>query len=56
MSDRLFGGKADAHLDYDNIPSVVFSHPPTGSTGMSEKEAKEKFGDSNVKVSGRPHL
>jgi len=50
LSDRLFGGKAEAHLDYDNIPSVVFSHPPTGSVGMSEKEAKEKFGEGNVKI------
>jgi len=37
-------------LDYDNIPSVVFSHPPTGSTGISEKEAIEKHGQSNVKI------
>ncbi|PRP85746.1 hypothetical protein PROFUN_06340 [Planoprotostelium fungivorum] len=50
LSDRLFGGKTDAHLDYDNIPSVVFSHPPTGTTGISEKEAKEKYGEDNVKI------
>jgi len=51
LSNRLFGGPAfkDAHLDYTNIPSVVFAHPETGSIGMTEPEAREKFGD-NVKV------
>jgi glutathione reductase (NADPH) len=49
LSDRLFGGVKDAHLDYDNIPSVVFAHPEVGSIGLTEPEAREKFGDS-VKV------
>jgi glutathione reductase (NADPH) len=49
LSDRLFGGVSDAHLDYSNIPSVVFAHPEVGSIGMTEPEAREKFGDS-VKV------
>ena len=49
LSDRLFGGKNDAHLDYTNVPSVVFSHPEVGSIGLTEPEAREKFGDS-VKV------
>ncbi|KAJ1553087.1 hypothetical protein HK405_008993, partial [Cladochytrium tenue] len=31
LSDRLFGGKAGAKLDYANIPSVIFSHPTAGS-------------------------
>lgn len=50
LSDRLFGGMADRKLDYTNIPSVIFSHPPCGSVGMSEDEAKSKFGEENVKV------
>ncbi len=41
---RLFAGQAEAKLDYDNIPSVVFSHPPMGSVGMTEAQAREKFG------------
>ncbi|GAM82925.1 hypothetical protein ANO11243_009110 [Dothideomycetidae sp. 11243] len=49
LADRLFGGKTDAHLNYDNIPSVVFAHPEVGSIGMTEPEARKKFGDS-VKV------
>jgi glutathione reductase (NADPH) len=50
LSDRLFGGQADAKLDYDNIPTVVFTHPPVGTVGMSEREAEEEYGAENVKV------
>ncbi|MBU6476943.1 MAG: glutathione-disulfide reductase [Xanthomonadaceae bacterium] len=49
LADRLFNGKPDAHLDYSCIPSVVFSHPPIGSVGLSEAEARERYGDA-VKV------
>lgn len=51
LSNRLFGPEKfkDQKLDYDNIPSVVFSHPTIGSVGMTEPEAREKFGDK-VKV------
>ncbi|GAA0908417.1 glutathione-disulfide reductase [Rothia nasimurium] len=44
LADRLFGGKKDAKLDYDNIPSVVYSHPPLGTCGMSEEQARERYG------------
>ena len=50
LSDRLFGGYADAHLDYTNIPSVVFAHPEVGSVGLSEPEAREKYGDKDIKI------
>jgi len=49
LADRLFGGKPDRKMDYENIPTVVFSHPPIGTVGMSEDEARETHGDS-VKV------
>jgi glutathione reductase (NADPH) len=45
LSDRLFGGQRGRKLDYDNIPSVVFSHPPIGTVGMAEDTARAKFGD-----------
>ncbi|MCS5591346.1 MAG: glutathione-disulfide reductase [Gammaproteobacteria bacterium] len=48
LSDRLFNGMNDRHLNYDNIPSVVFSHPPIGTVGLSEKEARKKF--KNIKI------
>jgi glutathione reductase (NADPH) len=49
LSDRLFGGKPERHLDYAMIPSVVFTHPPIGTVGASEAEARAQYGDS-VKV------
>jgi glutathione reductase (NADPH) len=49
LADRLFGGQPDARLDYDDVPSVVFSHPPIGIAGLSEPEARARFGDA-VKV------
>ncbi len=49
LADRLFGNQPERRLSYDNIPSVIFSHPPIGSVGLSEEEARGQFGDS-VKV------
>ncbi|OJD33555.1 glutathione reductase [Diplodia corticola] len=49
LSDRIFGGKNDAHLEYENIPSVVFAHPEVGAIGLTEPEARAKYGDA-VKV------
>jgi glutathione reductase (NADPH) len=49
LADRLFGGKPEAKLDYSDIPSVVFSHPPIGTVGLSEADARELHG-SDVKV------
>ncbi len=49
LSDRLFGGMADRYLPYENIPTVVFSHPPIGTVGLTESEAREIHGAS-VKV------
>lgn len=50
LADRLFGGQPDACLNYDNICSVVFSHPPVGSVGLGEREAIELHGKENVKT------
>lgn len=50
LSDRLFGGKPDSKLDYHNIPTVVFTHPPIGSVGLSEAEARAEYGDEAVKI------
>lgn len=49
LADRVFGGKPESKLDYANIASVVFSHPPIGTVGLSEEAARATFGDS-VKV------
>jgi glutathione reductase (NADPH) len=49
LADRLFGGQPDRHLDYRNVPTVIFSHPPIGRVGLTEKEARAQFGD-DVKI------
>ena len=41
LADRLFGGEPQAQLDYENIPSVVFSKPPLGMVGLTEEAARE---------------
>jgi glutathione-disulfide reductase len=41
---RLFGGQADTRLDYDNIPTVVFAHPPVGTVGLTEEQARVRYG------------
>ncbi|KAF1714410.1 glutathione-disulfide reductase [Pseudoxanthomonas yeongjuensis] len=49
LMDRLFGGQPEARLDYRDIATVVFSHPPLGMVGLCEAEARERHGDA-VKV------
>ena len=46
LMDRLFGGRDDARLDYADIATVVFSHPPLGKVGMTEEEARAVHGDA----------
>jgi glutathione reductase (NADPH) len=50
LADRVFGGQKDAHLVYENIPTVVFAHPEAGSIGLTEPEAREKYGDDKIKI------
>src|ERR1700742_2776758 len=50
LSDRLFGGQPDRHLDYENIPTVVFGHPPIGTVGLTEDAARAQYGDAAVTV------
>ncbi|NXC26274.1 GSHR protein, partial [Campylorhamphus procurvoides] len=50
LAHRLFEGKQDSRLDYSNIPTVVFSHPPIGTVGLTEEEAVAAHGRENVKI------
>lgn len=50
LSERLFNGQTNAKMDYDTIPTVVFSHPPIGTIGLSEEEAKAKYGEDSIKI------
>lgn len=50
LADRLFGGMKDRHLSYENIPTVMFSHPPIGTVGLTEPQAVLHYGAQAVKV------
>jgi glutathione reductase (NADPH) len=50
LADRLFGGEPEARIDYDDVPTVLFSHPPIGTVGLSEEAARARFGDAAVKT------
>ncbi len=50
LADRLFGGQPEARLDYSNIPSVVFTHPALGAVGLTEDQARARYGDDAVKI------
>ena len=43
FADSLFGGNP-TRVDYQNIPSAVFSHPPIAGVGLTEGEARDKLG------------
>ncbi|WP_298286266.1 glutathione-disulfide reductase [Novosphingobium sp.] len=48
FADRVFGGK-DTSVNYDAIPSAVFSQPPLAGVGLTESQARQAYG-GNVKV------
>jgi glutathione reductase (NADPH) len=50
LADRLFGGMTDRKLIYENIPTVLFTHPPIGTIGLSEHAAVMAHGAAGVKV------
>lgn len=47
FADTVFGDKPTT-VDYDAIPSAVFSHPPLASVGLSEGEARNAYGKVRV--------
>lgn len=48
LAERLFAGQPESRVDYDNIPSVVFAHPPVATVGLSEPEARQCYGQVTV--------
>lgn len=50
LADRLFKGMTSAKADYETVPTVVFSHPPIGTVGLTEEQARSKYGDANIKT------
>jgi len=50
FADTVFGKKPH-RVDYENIPSAVFSHPPMAGVGLTEGQAKNKLGSVKVYTS-----
>jgi len=50
LAERLYNNKPDLKLDYDNIATVIFTHPPIGTIGLTEQEAIDKYGKENIRV------
>ncbi|KAF2268363.1 glutathione reductase [Lojkania enalia] len=52
LGNRLFGPPElkSSRLSYENVPTVVFSHPEVGTVGMTEPEAIGKYGQENIKI------
>lgn len=50
LSMRLFAGRDESKLSYENIPTVIFSHPPIGTIGLNEAEAINTYGSQNLKI------
>lgn len=43
LVDHLFGS-GERRVDYELIPTAVFTHPNVGTVGLSEKQARERHG------------
>lgn len=50
LAERVFNQRSNLKMNYQNIATVIFSHPPTGTLGLSAEAAIEKFGADSVKV------
>ncbi len=42
LGERLFGKNNTSKLDYENIPTVMFAHPPAGTVGLTEAQARKQ--------------
>lgn len=48
LAEQLFGAGAGPAIDFEHVPSVVFSHPPLGRVGLDEAQARERHDQVNV--------
>lgn len=46
LAERLFDNRPERKIDYENVPSVVFTHPPIGTIGLTEPQALATYGDT----------
>lgn len=50
LGDRLYGNMPNRKMNFDFIPTVMFTHPPIATLGLSESAAKEQYGEAQIKV------
>ncbi|OJF91908.1 glutathione-disulfide reductase [Alkalibacterium sp. 20] len=50
LSERVFNDKKDEYLDYNNIPTVIFTHPPIGTVGMTEEQVRDEYPEEAIKI------
>ncbi len=50
LAERLFNKKENAKIDYDDVPSVIFSHPPIGTIGLTQAQAEQVYGRDAVNI------
>lgn len=50
LAERLYNNKPHLKLDLSSVPTVIFSHPPVGTVGLAEHDARREYGHDNVKV------
>lgn len=55
LAKRLFNGD-NSVLDYNFIPTAIFSSPNLATVGFNEEDARERFGDIAVYTSRFTHL
>ncbi|WP_017651380.1 glutathione-disulfide reductase [Fortiea contorta] len=48
FADTMFGGKSRT-MSYENVPTAIFTTPEAATVGLTEAEAREKYGDA-VKI------
>lgn len=46
LASRLFGDCRDCRMDYTQVPTVVFAHPPVAAVGLTEPQAWARYGDA----------
>lgn len=47
FAETVFGATATA-FDHNDVASAVFTQPPVGSVGLSEHDARQKFGEIDI--------
>ncbi len=50
LAERLYNNKPELKMDLSKVPTVIFSHPPVGTVGLAEHDARREYGHDSVQV------